>query len=218
MKKILLIALLLVSGFATAADDVLQEQKTLNDQFTADKAEYAQLTDARTALAKRNDDLAWAHNSINKHIDTYKADRADLKMRYNAHKSVLDDHNSRCNGTFEQSYATACNNEAAQIDITSHALNAENDSLSKTYDLIQTAIQTGTEESEKVAAADKAAMARQNELAEDERKINIQLNQIDKQVVKCQAAIAVVDAHPRNDTDKEIMHARCGAMFDGNKN
>ena len=216
MKQAFFAVLLLVCASARA--DVVQEQKTLADQFTADKTEYASLDTQRASLAKRYDDLKWTQEQIVKQVDKFKADRANLTMQMDQQQAVIDNHNARCSGTFSDAgYVNSCNSEANQIDATSAQLNQANQALEQNRSLIQQAIQTQSEETEKVVAADKAAMDRQNELAVDEQRILDRLHVIAGQVKNCQDAIALVDANPTSDYYKENMHSVCGSSFDGNK-
>lgn len=216
MKKLLFAALLFTCVSASAG--VMEEAKSLQDQFAADKTEYANVSATRAGLAKRYDDLKWTFDQVKKQADKFQTDRADLNMRMDSQATVIANHNSRCAGAFtDPGYVNSCNAEADQIDATSSTLNQENNSLEQTRSLIKEAIQTQTEETEKVAAQDKAAMDRQNELAADEQRIIDRLTQIKGQVDTCQSAIDAVDAHPSSDSYKERMHAACGSMFDGNK-
>ena len=216
MKKLLFAAMF--SFCVSASAGIMEDAKSLNVKFVADKIEYAQLEKTRDGLSKRWDDLKWTADQVAKQVDKYKVERADLDSRMNEQKNVVSSHNSRCSGTFTNpGYVNACNSEADQLDSSSTSLNQENHSMNKTRDLLEQAIQTQSDETMKVAAQDKAAMARETELAEDEQRIINQLTPIEGQVKSCQAAIDAVDANPSNETAKEHMHSVCGSMFDGNK-
>lgn len=216
MKKLLFAAILFASVSASAG--IMEEAKQLQDQFAADKAEYANLETQRAGLTKRWDDLKWSADQVNKQVDKYKADRASLDSRMDTQAAVISNHNSRCQGTFSDAgFVNSCNAEADQIDAASGSLNQENSSMNQTLALLKEAIQTQSDETMKVAGQDKAAMARENDLAADEQKILDRLAAIDGQVKSCQSAIAKVDANPNSDGAKENMHSVCGSMFDGNK-
>lgn len=220
MKQVVFTLLFLIATVpvSTAATGVIEEERSLLVQLKAYNAEYDALTAKRATFAKRNDDLKWSHEQLEKQIRVYSADREDLSRRMDLQLGTIRNHDSRCGGTFDdQGYVDACNAEARRLDATTNAQNRENDSLNHTRSLLKTAAETQVAETNKLATADQAAANRQNVIANLARPIVERLKALENKNVSCQQAIAAVDADPANMWKKERMHDICGEMFDGNK-
>lgn len=220
MKQVVFTLLFLIATVPviTAAAGVIEEERSLLVQLKAYDAEYDALTAKRATFAKRNDDLRWTHEQLEKQIRAYNTDREDLNRRMNLQLGTIRDHDSRCGGTFDdQGYVDACNAEASRLDTITNAQNRENESLNHTRSLLKTAAETQVAETNKLATADQAAADRQNVIAKLAQPIVERLKALEKKNILCRKAIAAVDADPTNMLKKERMHDVCGEMFDGNK-
>jgi chromosome segregation ATPase len=225
MKKAL-IAIFLSSLLGHAATparaEIQQEQTSLTDQLNGLADEYDKLKTERAELAKRVDVLKDAQGMVLAQITRYKTDRTELDMQMSSQQRLIDDHNARCSGTSsDAARVRACNAEAARLNADSGRLDQNNNAMNTRLGLIDTAINTQTEETQKVTAADKAAAERQRQIVVLIKPIMTRLEEIKAEVDGCKKAIADVDAAPDSNIDlkihlKEIMHDRCGAMFDGN--
>jgi|GEM_PF-6835249 hypothetical protein len=221
MKEILFVFCLLLSVVTISAK--ADEEQSLTKQLTAYTAEYDQLLAGRAALAKRSTALKDAQGMVFKQMSDYKTDRANLDTRMAEQQRVIKEHTARGQvSNPSEAYVNAYNDEAARINAKTNALTQEEDALNRRLELVKTAVQTQIEETDKVAAADKAAINRQIVLKGLMLPIIARLKAImTGEVDPCKAAIAAVDAHPDNDITnqrlREIMHARCGQMFDGNR-
>lgn len=209
MISIAIVALALAASNPQAQARI-QEQQDLIAQLNKLGDEKKALEADEARLAKRWDDLKWSNEQIKKKVEQYKNDVSQLNQAQAAHEAEAAAHNARCTGTFnDRGFVDACNAAAARGNANKARLESQARSLNQTRDLLNQAIQTQTEETQKVFAAHKAHVARIEEIVAKARPMIERLKAIQAEVDKCKAAI-------KRGTD-ENMHDRCGEMFDGNR-
>jgi len=207
----LIIGLVLVQvARADESADLTAQLNNLGSEFTA-------LKQAREANLRKKSDLDWAAQQLLPKIHEFQTNRANLNRRMDAQQARIDNHNSRCSGTYEdEGYVNACNAEKSQLDSTSSALMDENNNLETIRNLLQQNVQVHDEEEAKVIAKDERELARMQEIMEMAKPIIARLKEIAMENDGCKEAIHQVDLHPDSTAYKERMHAVCGSMFDGN--
>lgn len=188
----------------------LDEQQRIYDQLTPALKEFESLKKDEELQAKRWDDLKWTDEQLKKQITTHKAEAAEFIESSRRHEAEASAHNARCaGGSTDQSFVNACNAAAATGNANKARLEQQGRHLNEMQALINKAINTQTEETQRVFAKHKANIARMDELRAQVLPLLERLKVIRAETDKCVAAI--------KGATLEAMHDECGRMFDGNK-